>query len=614
MKQRTDSQGVPYSYLVDNIKVVLIFLVVFNHLIAFQLVKVDMVVRYVWYGITIFHMPAFIFISGYLSKKPQDVLKNVKNLLIPYILGYSLTWYAYIWTGRSMDYELLRPSGTVMWYVLALFIYRLTIEALGKIRFIVPLSIIFALWAGTRPEFTTYLSSSRIVVFFPFFVAGYLWKSDYTKIVRKFKGKWVLVPISGLLLYGIPNFMIANEMPVDILRGNHSYQVSGMDDVTGMLIRLLMYLVSFVLVLTFLALIPDVKLPVTFVGRNTMGIYFFHYPIMIIMNGLYILMLPAMNNVWVLLGVSLVFVLVLGSLPVDLLYTGVLNLIAFILIKKLLTEDVYKDLPDKLNLVIVPMENVDGAAIHYELQKEHPTWKFHVARFNSLGKEFYYEHFQQDTIHSEAMGLTRIYDRYVPDMIVDNHGVPSHEWEQQFSGYTSPSYKGFWLPRSLLYGYFWYVTNPEYKDNYPVNKVMEDVIADKIAEYPEMRELNREWSAQFEKYAHAWMPKLFPANYYKEMINYWIPFAADPNHRYPSIRFPWITTVAYTSEVADETAQGEYLNLCARAHVAHDEATIRMLMEAVHVMECHLEEQDGQILTSYIRQRPMIVKVTGKNK
>ena len=143
---------------------------------------------------------------------------------------------------------------------------------------------------------------------------------------------------------------------------------------------------------------------------------------------------------------------------------------------------------------------------------------------------------------------------------------------------------------------------------------MEDVIADKIAAYPEMKALNQEWSAQFEKYAHAWMPKLFPANYYKEMINYWIPFAADPNHRYPSIRFPWITTVAYTSEVADETAQGEYLNLCARAHVAHDEATIRMLMEAVHVMDCHLEEQDGQILTSYIRQRPMIVKVTGKNK
>ena len=67
MKQRMESQGVPYSYLVDNIKVLLIFLVVFNHLIAFQLVKVDVVVRYVWYAITIFHMTAFVFMSGYLS-------------------------------------------------------------------------------------------------------------------------------------------------------------------------------------------------------------------------------------------------------------------------------------------------------------------------------------------------------------------------------------------------------------------------------------------------------------------------------------------------------------------------------------------------------------------
>ena len=333
MKERA-GEKVPYSYLVDNIKVLLIFLVVFNHIIAFQLVKTDMNVRYVWYAITIFHMPAFIFISGYLSKKPQNPAKNMKNLLIPYILGYSLTWYAQIWIGKSVDYELLRPSGTVMWYVLALFVYRLTIEAWGKIRFIVPLSIVFALWAGTRPEFTTYLSSSRIVVFFPFFVAGYLWKSDYTDVVRKFKGKWVLVLVSALLLWAIPNYMIANEIPVDLLRGNHTYQLSGMDNMTGIIIRLLMYLVSFVLVLTFLAVLPDRKLPITFVGRNTMGIYFFHYPIMIVLNGLLLLSIPAMMNVWVLFGVSWIFVLVLGSMPVSFLYNGVLRLITFIFFKK----------------------------------------------------------------------------------------------------------------------------------------------------------------------------------------------------------------------------------------------------------------------------------------
>lgn len=327
-------QGIPYSYLVDNIKVVLIYLVVFNHIIAFQLVKADAMVRYIWYAVTIFHMPAFIFVSGYLSKRPQSVLKNMKNLLIPYILGYTLTWYSQIWLGKSMDYELLRPSGTVMWYVLALFAYRLTIEAFGKVRFIVPLSIVFALWAGTRAEFSTYLSASRIVVFFPFFVAGYLWKSEYTEAIRRFKGKWVFILISAILLYAVPNYMIGNGMPVDIFRGNHSYLVSGLREGEGMVIRLLMYLVSFVIIFTLLALLPDRKTPLTFIGRNTMGIYFFHYPILILMNGLLILQMPELMNLWVLMGVSLALVLVLGCPPVDWMYNGVLALLTFVFFKK----------------------------------------------------------------------------------------------------------------------------------------------------------------------------------------------------------------------------------------------------------------------------------------
>ena len=163
-----------------------------------------------------------------------------------------------------------------------------------------------------------------------------------------------------------------------------------------------------------------------------------------------------------------------------------------------------------------------------------------------------------------------------------------------------------------MYGYFWYVTNPEYSGNYAVNQVMQDVIADRIAEDPIMTKWNLEWSRQFEKYAHAWLPKLFPAEYYKDMINYWIPFAADPNHRYPSIRYPWITTVAYTSEVADETAQGEYLNLCARAHVAHDEATIQMLMDAKNYVKCRCNHTVQEIFTEYNRQRPMVVTYSEK--
>ncbi len=280
---------------------------------------------------------------------------------------------------------------------------------------------------------------------------------------------------------------------------------------------------------------------------------------------------------------------------------------AFMLLKKLLTEADFRELPEKLNLVLVPMENVDGAAIHYELQKEHPCWKYHVARFNAVGKEFFQDHFLPDTLHQEAMGLTRLYRRYLPDVVVDNHGVPSHEWEQQFSGYTPPAFKGFWLPRALLYGYFWYVTDQGYEGNYALGKEMEDRIAEAINQDPEMAAWNQEWRGQFEKYAHAWLPRLFPAEYYKNMINYWTPYSYKPTHSYPALRFPWITAVSYTSEVADETAQGDYLYLCARAHAAHDEATIRMLMEAENVYACQAECRKGETKAVFQRLRPVRV-------
>lgn len=344
---RESAASMPYSHLADNIKMILIFLVVFNHLIAFRLVKADINVRYIWYGITIFHMPAFIFVSGYLSKNTQNATKNVIHLLIPYVLGYTMTWYAHIWLGKNMDYELLRPSGTAMWYLMALLAYRLTIEAFGKIRFVVPLSIVFALWAGTRAEFSTYLSASRIVVFYPFFVAGYLWKNEYTLAVRKFKGRWVFILISAILLYLVPHCMISNEMPVDIFRGNHSYLVSGLTNPQGIVIRLLMYLVSFVVIFTLFSLVPQRKSIFSFIGRNTMPVYFFHYPIMIVMNGLHILELPRFQNLGTLALVSLIFVFVLGNPVTGWIYNGVLDTLTFLLFKKDKEEKERVFLPDE---------------------------------------------------------------------------------------------------------------------------------------------------------------------------------------------------------------------------------------------------------------------------
>ncbi len=273
------------------------------------------------------------------------------------------------------------------------------------------------------------------------------------------------------------------------------------------------------------------------------------------------------------------------------------------LIRELLTDPKYEGFSEKISLGIIPMENVDGAAIHYELQKQNPNWILHTARFNAIGREFSRDFFDPDTLSTEALAQTRMWERLLPDIHVDNHGVPSHEWAQPFSGYTAPAYKGFWLPRSILYGYFWRACE-HYPQNIPLNKRLEEVIARSIESDEEISALNKEWIGQFEAYAHRWMPKQYPADYYRNMINYRIDFPYQPEHKYFSIRFPWITTVGYTSEVADETAQGKYLGLCARAHRLHDTATIELLMRSVSSYHQHYETS-GEEYAVLRRERPL---------
>ena len=72
------------AYL-DNVKVVLLFLVVFAHILErFLEVKLYNSLYVIIYS---FHMPLFIFISGYLSKNTDRCRQNAfSDFFIPYII------------------------------------------------------------------------------------------------------------------------------------------------------------------------------------------------------------------------------------------------------------------------------------------------------------------------------------------------------------------------------------------------------------------------------------------------------------------------------------------------------------------------------------------------
>jgi fucose 4-O-acetylase-like acetyltransferase len=162
----------------DNIKLLLIFLVVFGHIIENK-IAVDPIYRNIYIMIYSFHMPLFVFISGYFSKNLEKSDKNAFKtgllyLLIHIVIDLFATDPAPLLTPYWLD-----------WYLLSLFIWRLAIKWLHKIKFIIPISIATALIAGFIPQVGRSMSLSRTITFLPFFLMGFFFDKEKIKYIKE---------------------------------------------------------------------------------------------------------------------------------------------------------------------------------------------------------------------------------------------------------------------------------------------------------------------------------------------------------------------------------------------------------------------------------------------
>ena len=267
-------------HFIDNIKVVLIFLVVFGHLIERYIDTSDTLMA-IYMFIYIFHMPLFIYISGYLSKNVNKSKKIfLKDLLIPYIF-LNIIWYslAYIYTG-DINLPIIYPGWT-LWFLLSLFIWRSSLKYLIKVKYILPISFILGILIGLIPN-GSILSFSRTIVFLPFFLLGYY--TDIEKIKYIFDKVNIGICILGILIFIIVSFFIANKNILDyrFLYGSHSYKELGISIYIGIISRILLYISSILLSLFVSYIIPTSKTFFTHIGKSTMYIYVFHTYIILI--------------------------------------------------------------------------------------------------------------------------------------------------------------------------------------------------------------------------------------------------------------------------------------------------------------------------------------------
>ncbi|WHY65261.1 acyltransferase family protein [Neobacillus sp. SuZ13] len=263
----------------DNAKFILIFLVVFGHLIS-PLKEEDGILFTLYTIIFLFHMPAFIFISGYFAKgfkKKGYIVKAIKKILLPYFIFQIIYSVYYYLNGQEeiLEFDFLHPHWS-LWFLMSLFCWNLLLYVFARFRWAgFCFSIGLGIAIGFIDDVGSYLSLSRTFVFFPYFLLGFLLNGDQLqKAIRsKYSRPVGLVIILGTLLslgFSFPH----NVVPW--LLGDTSYANMGQEEWVDGLYRGFQYMLTLIVVYGFLTVIPSNPLKVSEIGERTLYVYLFH--------------------------------------------------------------------------------------------------------------------------------------------------------------------------------------------------------------------------------------------------------------------------------------------------------------------------------------------------
>lgn len=172
LAKKSNSERIPYW---DNLKGILIFLVVFGHFLWGYMewgLGGDIL-----YFIYIFHMPAFAFVSGYLSKSDNSRSgQSLMKLAVTYII-FNLALMTVSSAAFGSSFSLLTPSYSA-WFLLSLLVWRAAARIIPKSNLFIIISIIVAVLVGFWPDVTNVLAAARTIAFFPFFCIGYMLPAD----------------------------------------------------------------------------------------------------------------------------------------------------------------------------------------------------------------------------------------------------------------------------------------------------------------------------------------------------------------------------------------------------------------------------------------------------
>lgn len=277
----------PRIFKYDNVKLLAIVLVVITGFADEFTSQSDLFRSWSVFSYS-FHAPLFIFLSGLFQKQydkehKPDAQKITFYLLLGFVLKLMI-WLIRILDGDDVRLDLL-GGADLEWYLFVIVGYMLTMYLLRRVNryLMLGIALIIGVAAGFLP-LGDFLYLMRFLVFLPFYVAGYyLTPMKVRRFTHRLNVK--LAGIAFIVVYFILCFRERDTLyPLqELFAGRLPYAAASVEGCT-FFHRLLCYGISAVLIISVMACMPNRKFPVfTRMGRNTLGVYFWHYPIVLLL-------------------------------------------------------------------------------------------------------------------------------------------------------------------------------------------------------------------------------------------------------------------------------------------------------------------------------------------
>jgi fucose 4-O-acetylase-like acetyltransferase len=259
----------------DNAKMTLVTLVVVGH--SWTMLSANAGNNHLYDFLYTWHMPAFVFITGYLSRgfewTGQRIWALVRSVAIPYVIVEAALAVFRLWAGGEHLQQLWINPHWPLWYLPALFIWRMATPLLRSPWVALPVAVVASLLGGLFTGAT--LDIARVLGFLPFFVLGLHATPARLERLRGVPVRFAAV-IAMVSIWFLSGHLRSWAGTGDWLYYNDSYSAMGASSTEGYLVRMLVLVAGAVGALSVLALMTRRTGWFTRMGSMTLVVYLCH--------------------------------------------------------------------------------------------------------------------------------------------------------------------------------------------------------------------------------------------------------------------------------------------------------------------------------------------------